>query len=364
MKMEQKIKIIKLVIISSIIIIVSIIFRFSKITNVNEIIDIIRNSGSVGAMMYILLFTFLPTFFIPVTVLAISAGAVYGLWVASLYTFIGSFLNSTLTYIISKYFAYDLINNYAQDKYSAEYEKLKDNTKGKKGFILVLVLRLLPIAPFTLLNYLSGAVGCDYKIFITSTLLGIIPGIFCYTNIGANAIHGFSPQLVISTSILLVFLILTTVIAKKYYYKINYEEKKEMIGARNVIKGKVKEIKKGAVNGIVKVDVGEGIVISSNCSMESIEQLGLTEGKEVQVVIKAMGVMLANEKLNIGARNQVEGTVFEVKKGAINCIVKLKTNGGLVVTANLSLESVEELGIKEGQKAVAIFKAMNVLLMV
>ena len=74
-----------------------------------------------------------------------------------------------------------------------------------------------------------------------------------------------------------------------------------MIGARNVIKGKVKEIKKGTVNGIVKVDVGDGIVISSNCSMESIDELNLTEGKEVQVIIKAMGVMLANEKLNIGA---------------------------------------------------------------
>ena len=137
-----------------------------------------------------------------------------------------------------------------------------------------------------------------------------------------------------------------------------------MIGARNLIKGKVIEIKKGAINGIVKVDVGGGIIISSNCSMESIEQLNLSEGKEVQVIIKAMGVMLANEKLNIGARNQIEGTVCEIKKGAVNCIVKLKTDNGLIITANLSMESVDELGIKEGQKAVAIFKAMNVLLMI
>lgn len=225
MKMERKIKIIKLVIISLIIIITSVIFKFSKITSVNEIMEIIRSSGSVGTMMYILLFTFLPTFFIPVTVLAISAGAVFGLWQASLYTFIGAFFNATLTYVLSKYFAYELVDDYAKSKYSVEYERLKNNTKGKKGFTLILVLRLLPIAPFTLLNYLSGAVGCDYKIFITSTLLGIIPGIFCYTNIGANAIHGFSPQLIISVSILLAFLILTTLIAKKYYYKINKREK-------------------------------------------------------------------------------------------------------------------------------------------
>lgn len=227
MKVDQKIKIIQLVIVGSIVIIISLIFKFSKITSINEIIYLINTSGKAGIIAYILLFTFLPTFFVPVTVLAISAGAVFGLWQACLYTFIGSFLNSTLTFVISKYFAYDLVNDYAISKYNVEYKKLKENTKGKKGFILILVLRLLPIAPFTLLNYLSGAVGCDYKTFITSTLLGIIPGIFCYTNIGANAIHGFSPQLVISISILLVFLILTTVVAKKYYYKINHEEKKE-----------------------------------------------------------------------------------------------------------------------------------------
>ena len=137
-----------------------------------------------------------------------------------------------------------------------------------------------------------------------------------------------------------------------------------MIGARNVIKGTVKEIKKGSVNGIVKVDIGGGNIVSSNCSMESIEHLNISVGSEVQVVIKAMGVLLANEKLNIGARNQIEGKVTEIQRGSINCIVKLKTTNDLTITANLSMESVDELGIKEGQNAVAIFKAMNVLLMV
>lgn len=221
MKAERKIKIIKLILVIVAIIAISLVLKFSKVSSVSEIIDLIRNSGRIGIITYILLFTFLPTFFIPVTVLAIAAGAVFGFWQASLYTFIGAFLNSTLTYVISKYFAYDLINDYANSKYSTEYEKLKKNTKGKDGFILMLVLRLLPLAPYTLLNYISGVVGYDYKIFIVSTLLGIIPGMLCYVNIGANSLDGFSPQLVISISILIVFLIVTTILAKKYYNKKN-----------------------------------------------------------------------------------------------------------------------------------------------
>ena len=219
MKKKKKIKIIKLVVVAFFIITVSIILRVYKITTVNEIISIIRDRKEIAALVYLVLFTFLPTFFMPVTVLAIATGAVFGFLAASFYTFVGAFLNSSLTFFISKYFAYDIINDYLDNKYKDEYEKLKKNTKGRDGFVLNLILRLLPIAPFTLFNYLCGAAGYDYKIFITSTLLGILPGMFCYVNIGASSIDGLTPRLVASISVLIAFLVLTTFLAKKYYYK-------------------------------------------------------------------------------------------------------------------------------------------------
>lgn len=219
MKKDKKNKTIKLVIVAFLIITVAIVLRVNNITTVNEIIGIIRDKKEIAALVYIMLFTILPIFFMPVTVLAIAAGAVFGFFAASIYTFVGAFLNATLTFFISKYFAYDIINDYLDNKYKDEYEKLKKNTKGKNGFVLNLILRLLPIAPFTLFNYLCGAAGYDYKIFILSTLLGILPGMFCYVNIGASSIDGLTLSLVASISVLIAFLVLTTFLAKKYYYK-------------------------------------------------------------------------------------------------------------------------------------------------
>ena len=66
---------------------------------------------------------------------------------------------------------------------------------------------------------MSGIVGYDYKIFITSTLVGIIPGMLCYVNIGANSVDGFTPKLMISISILVVFALSTSIIAKIFYKK-------------------------------------------------------------------------------------------------------------------------------------------------
>ena len=134
-----------------------------------------------------------------------------------------------------------------------------------------------------------------------------------------------------------------------------------MLGVRNKLKGKVVEIKKGGINGLVKVDVGNGVVFTSNTSIESIEELGLEVGKECIVLVKAMDVILANEKLKVGTRNQVEGTITDIKKGNVNALVKLKVNDNLTISSNTSIESVEELGLQVGQKAAAIFKAMSVV---
>ena len=63
------------------------------------------------------------------------------------------------------------------------------------------------------------------------------------------------------------------------------------LSARNQLKGKVVEIQEGAVNGIVKIDLG-GCVISSVITMASIRELGLKVGGEAYAIIKASNVMI------------------------------------------------------------------------
>jgi molybdopterin-binding protein len=65
------------------------------------------------------------------------------------------------------------------------------------------------------------------------------------------------------------------------------------ISARNILKGKVKEVKPGAVNTEVTVELAGGMSVVSVITRESAENLGLTKGKEVYAVIKASNVMIA-----------------------------------------------------------------------
>jgi molybdopterin-binding protein len=64
------------------------------------------------------------------------------------------------------------------------------------------------------------------------------------------------------------------------------------LSARNVLKGKVLEVKRGQTTAHVKLDVGGGIVITSSITMESVDDLKLKQGDAGYAVIKASDVIL------------------------------------------------------------------------
>lgn len=64
------------------------------------------------------------------------------------------------------------------------------------------------------------------------------------------------------------------------------------LSARNQFPGTVTEIDPGAVNGVIKVDIGGGNVVTSSITEEAIADLGLKVGDRVTVVVKASDVLI------------------------------------------------------------------------
>ena len=64
------------------------------------------------------------------------------------------------------------------------------------------------------------------------------------------------------------------------------------LSARNQLKGKIVEVKKGATTSHVQIDIGNGIVITSEITNEAVADLNLKTGDEAWAVIKASDVMI------------------------------------------------------------------------
>ena len=65
------------------------------------------------------------------------------------------------------------------------------------------------------------------------------------------------------------------------------------LSARNQIKGKVVEVRKGTTTAHVRIDIGNGVIITSSITNEAVDDLGLVTGDDATAVIKASDVMVA-----------------------------------------------------------------------
>jgi molybdate transport system regulatory protein len=134
--------------------------------------------------------------------------------------------------------------------------------------------------------------------------------------------------------------------------------------ARNQFTGTVSEVLIGAVNAEVHVSLKGGENTVASITKDSVESLSIKAGTAVIALIKAPQIILVTDfgGYRISARNQLQGTVILVKPGAVNTEVDIESKGGESVTATVTNDSVETLGLRKGQAVTAIFKAGAVIL--
>lgn len=134
--------------------------------------------------------------------------------------------------------------------------------------------------------------------------------------------------------------------------------------ARNFLTGQITEIKPGAVNDEVTLQVGSTEIVAVVTS-ESTKVLGLSKGTTAYALIKASSVILMTDTDpdKVSARNVLTGTVKAVTAGAVNSEVVL-TAAGIDITSIITNDSATRLGLAPGKAASAVIKASNVILAV
>lgn len=135
--------------------------------------------------------------------------------------------------------------------------------------------------------------------------------------------------------------------------------------ARNEFSGTVTAVTKGAVNAEVVLDIGGGRQLTAIITNASADGLGLAAGKPAVALVKAPWVILTtDDRLKTSARNRLCGNIVSAREGAVNGEVVLDIGGGKMLTAIVTNDSLQSLGLKAGTRACALIKASHIILAV
>ncbi len=144
----------------------------------------IQALGPIAPLVVIVGYVVLTALLIPGSALTLVAGGAFGLWKGLLVVVIAANLAAAFSFALARTFLRTQVARWA-----AENPKfaLLDRAVGKQGFRMVLLSRLSPVFPFTLLNYLLGVTNVRFGSYVLANLIGMLPGTFLYVYLGATA---------------------------------------------------------------------------------------------------------------------------------------------------------------------------------
>ena len=155
------------------------------ISNRDQILTFRDSNLIFSVMIFMLIYISVVTFSIPgATILSVTGGFIFGLEVGLILNILSATIGATFLFLAVRLGFGNLLTSF--EKGSAKFSELIEQLKINEINILLL-LRLIPVVPFFVANILPAIAGVSLKNFFWTTFLGIIPGGFVFTLIGANA---------------------------------------------------------------------------------------------------------------------------------------------------------------------------------
>ena len=134
------------------------------------------------------------------------------------------------------------------------------------------------------------------------------------------------------------------------------------LSIRNQIPGTVTAVTTGEVMATVRTSLAGGQSVTAAITLDAVKELGLAEGSAVHIMVKSTEVSLATGPVEgLSIRNQIPGTITEVATGGAMATVKVAVAGG-ELTAAITKDAVEDLGLAAGGSVVALVKSTDVSL--
>lgn len=140
------------------------------------ILDTVRHMGAFAPVLFICLYIAATVFFLPTLMLTFASGALFGVFLGTIYNLIGATIGAIIAFCISRYW----IRKNMSAKKDGQFSKILQGID-KHGWIFLAVVRAFPIIPFNLVNYGMGLTHMSLLHYTLITAVFLAPTELFYT---------------------------------------------------------------------------------------------------------------------------------------------------------------------------------------
>jgi phospholipase D1/2 len=140
---------------------------------------------------------------VPITLLIVAAGVIFGPLYGFLYAMAGTELSAIATYFIGEHLGRETLRRWAGSRIREVSQRL-----GRRGLPTIILLRIVPVAPFTVINLVAGASHIRFRDFAIGSLLGVIPGVLALTVLSDRIVAAAREPSLLSFAILAIVVVL------------------------------------------------------------------------------------------------------------------------------------------------------------
>ncbi len=150
---------------------------------------------------------------IPLTALVVGSAVIFGPLKGFLYSMAGAMASSAIMYWIGRYIWHDAVRRIAGDRLNYFIHRINS-----QSIAIVTALRLVPVAPFTIVNMVAGSTRLRFSVFMAGSFLGFIPGILAVTLLSDRLLYAVNnpalDNITIAAGIVAGVIILTLIVRR------------------------------------------------------------------------------------------------------------------------------------------------------
>ena len=158
----------------------ALVVRFVGLPDLATVRRTVGELGSWGPLAFVLAYVVCSLLVLPKAVLSIVAGLLWGLLPGVGLVLLGAMLGAGSAFWVGRWLGRDALSRLA-GRHLARLDRLVD----QHGVVAILIVRLIPVIPFTVINYVAGLTVIRFGPYLLGTAIGIAPGTIAYVALGA-----------------------------------------------------------------------------------------------------------------------------------------------------------------------------------